>query len=92
MHTALLWITGLLLLAALILIFRRSLIAFIAVMVLFWWAGDHYTDPAEFEALRAPQVMVAKTVEGYALAVTTVVGAVEHQAEALGFTIPHPST
>jgi hypothetical protein len=92
MHTALLYITGFLLLAALILIFRRSLIAFCIVMVLLWWTGGHTTDPKDFATVHGAQLMVAKTAHGYTYAVGYLVGAVEHGAQAVGLGIAPPAT
>jgi hypothetical protein len=92
MHTALLNLTGVLLLAALILIFRRSLIALCVAMVLFWWTGGHTTDAKDFETVHGAQAIVAKTVHGYTYAIGYLVGIVEHSAEAVGLHVAHPST
>lgn len=92
MHTALLYLTGFLLLAALILVFRRSLVAFVAAMALLWWAGGQTTEPEDLAAFHGAQAMVAKTVYGYTHTVGYLVGVVEHSAEAAGFAIEHPPT
>ena len=84
MHTALLYLAGLLLLALLIAVFRRSLPAFCAVMVLLWWTGGQTTDPAELENLHGAQAMIAKTIHGYTFAIDRMVNTVEHSAQAMG--------